>query len=141
MLASILISAVSVILLVYWFRYTCLILLRQQNEESVNTPQARLGLLQAEEQVSNEPELDPLHQSLERDYRLLTYLLQHAGGVGTPSIEDRLLKLDYLLMRAWYRLTRSVAPQCARRALMERAAVVDCLARKMGSHARLQPEM
>ena len=141
MLASILISAVSVVLLVYWFRYTCLILLRQQSEQPVDTAQARLGLLHAEEQISMEPELDSLHRSLERDYRLLTYLLQHAGGVGTPSIEDRLLKLDYLLMRAWYRLTRSVAPRYARRALTERAAVVACLARKMGSHARLQPEM
>jgi hypothetical protein len=93
------------------------------------------------EKLSTESNLDSLHVSLERDYRLLTYLIQHAARLGTQSVEDRILMIDYQLMRVWYCLTRAVAPEQARRALLEMAQVVSCLSRKIGEQAGLQPEL
>lgn len=141
MLASVLISAVSVVLLVYWFRYTCLLLLRRESVESWGSPDNRFGVLDVRERLATEADLDPLHRSLERDYRILTYLLRHATQLGNQSVEERMLILDYKLMQMWYSLTRSAAPEQARCALSEMAAVIVCLSQKMGEQANPQPEV
>jgi len=133
MLASVLISVVSVVLLCYWFRYSCLLLLRSRSEQAAGTEDNRFSVWEVRDRLETAPDLDPLHRSLERDYRIVTYLLHHAAGLGTQSLEDRLLQLDYKLMRGWYGLTHTAAPQQARRALSEMAAVVVCLAQKMGA--------
>jgi hypothetical protein len=82
--------------------------------------------------------LDPLHAALQRDYQVLTFLLQHASGLELESLEDRLLVLDYKLMRMWYRLTSLAAPTQARKALSEMASVIAVLAGKMGERAGMQ---
>ena len=84
--------------------------------------------------------LDPLHLSLQRDYEILIYLLQHASGLSLESFEDRLLVLDYKVMQWCYRLTRIAAPQQARRALNEMASVLIVLAQNMGEQARIHTE-
>jgi hypothetical protein len=84
--------------------------------------------------------LDPLHLSLQRDYEILIYLLQHGAGLSLESIEDRLLVLDYKVMRWWYRLTKVAAPQQARSALSEMASILTVLAQKMGEQAGVQTE-
>ena len=139
MLASVLISAVSVILLVYWFRYVCVLLLRR-TLESAQTVSEGFGYTDVRSRVAVAPDLDPLRQAIERDYRMLTYLIEHAGGSNDQSLEDRLLMLDYRLMQGWYSLTRTAAPQQARRALTEMAEVVACLARKMVPQASAQSQ-
>jgi hypothetical protein len=126
MVASVLISAVSLVLLSYWFRYSCLLLLRTQTNQSTRY---RKG-----------SDLDPLRRSLERDYRMLTYLCQHLAGLGDQSLEERILMLDFRLMRIWYRLTRTLAPAQAQCALLEMAAVVAFLGKKLGQQTGLQPE-
>ncbi|HUI76497.1 MAG TPA: hypothetical protein VLY24_01245 [Bryobacteraceae bacterium] len=131
MLASVLISAVSVILLCYWFRYSCLLLLRNRSEQASAQADERFSFSTVRDRLNTASDLDPLRLSLERDYRIVTYLLQHAAGSRAQSLEDRLLQLDYKLMQRWYALTQTAAPQQARRALSEMAAVVACLAQKM----------
>ena len=78
--------------------------------------------------------------SLERDYDILTYLIEHAAGLELESIEDRLLVWDYKVMQGWYRLTRTAAPQQAREALAEMASVLGILAAKIGEHAGVQTQ-
>jgi hypothetical protein len=124
MLVSVLITIVSVILLVYWFRYTCILLLRSNIEQPSLDPQV---------------DLDPLRKSLERDYRMLTYLWQHAADLGDQSIEERILMVDFRIMRIWYLVVRSTAPKHARRAIAEMAAVVNFLGQKLGQQAGLSP--
>jgi hypothetical protein len=126
MAASILITVVSLILLSYWFRYSCLLLLRTHAQHPSEAP--------------NEANLDPLRQAVERDYRLLTYLFRHAAGLAEQSLEDKILILDFKLMRIWYQLTRSLAPAQARNALSEMAAVVAFLGQRIGEQAGLQAE-
>jgi hypothetical protein len=130
MIASALIIGFSFILLVYWFRYSCMLLLRGGSGES---PAAyrRFDYSEILGRLESETALDPLHRALDRDYRVLTYLLQHAAGLD-GGLEDRLLVLDYRLMRFCYRLTRSAAPRQARAALSEMASVLAVLDRKIG---------
>src|SRR5258708_4110437 len=138
MFASVLIIAFSLALLVYWFRYSCILLLRNQAELAVSSLPAadnRFHIVEVRERLRTAQHLDPLHQSLERDYQVLTYLLQHAAGLELSTVEDRLLVLDYKVMQAWYQLTRIAAPDQAREALTEMALVLGILAGKIGERA------
>jgi hypothetical protein len=125
MLASVLITVVSLGLLGYWFRYTCILLLRSHGE--------RLA-------IQAEGEADLLRQSLERDYRMLTYLYRHGAALGDQSLEERILIFDFKVMRVWHRLTRSAAPRQAHNALAEMAAVVAFLGQRLGEQAGLKPD-
>lgn len=143
MLASFLIIGFSLILFVYWFRYSCILLLRSFSQEpSVGDTLAdsRFSFLQVRDRLQNSPDLDPLQQSLDRDYRMISYLLRHAPDLELQSIEDRLLVLDYRVMRCYYHATRILAPAQARRALAEMSQVLGILARKIGEQAGLRAE-
>jgi len=133
MIASVLIITFSLVLFVYWFRYSCLLLLRRSAETPVAAERFHYNAVQ--QSLKAGMDLDPLHQSLDRDYRLLTYLLEHAAGLELERLEYRLLVLDYRMMQGWYRLTKSAAPQQARRALGEMAEVLNALVGRIGVHS------
>ena len=78
-----------------------------------------------------------MQRSLRRDYEMLTYLIEHASGLGLESVEDRLLVLDYRLMQWRYGLTKSLFPGQARRALGEMASVLGVLVRRLSEQAGL----
>jgi hypothetical protein len=138
MIVTVLILVISLALLVYWFRFCCLALLRNYADQPLLGPPNRYNFPVVRERLQTESDLDPLDRSLDRDYRIVTYLLQHASGLGGQSVEHRLLLMDYKLMQAWYWLTRKSAPAQARKALSERVAILGCLANKMGEQAGLQ---
>jgi hypothetical protein len=96
---------------------------------------AQFSFRQVREQLRGAIQVDALERALERDYHLLTYLLEHAAGLDLNSIEDRLLVLDYRIMQFSYRLTRSAAPASARRALAEMADVLSVLAGRLDERA------
>jgi hypothetical protein len=133
MIASVLIIAFSLVLFVYWFRYSCLLLIRRNSEQPVESGQFNFNAVQ--QGLKTGMALDPLHQSLDRDYRVLTYLLDHAAGLELERLEYRLLVLDYKMMQGWYRLTKSTAPQQARRALAEMADVLAALVGRIDSQS------
>jgi hypothetical protein len=134
MIASVLIILFSFALLVYWFRYSCILLVRSQAERAalLSRGEKRFHVGEVQAQLLTDAPLDPLHASLERDYAVLMYLLEHAAGLELRSIEDRLLVLDYKVMRCWYALTRTAAPEQARDALKEMASVMSILLSKIG---------
>jgi len=134
MLASALIIAFSLVLFVYWFRYSCMLLLRNGATLPAVGSQP-FHYTSVQDGLRNGLELDPLHRSLEHDYRVLTYLLEHATSLELEQLECRLLVLDYRLMRSWYRLTKSAAPAHARRALAEMADVTRVLVGHLGAQA------
>src|SRR5256885_926926 len=117
MLASILIIAFSLALLVYWFRYSCILLMRNYSElagSSRAVVDTRFRVADVQERLRSAEALDPLHTSLQRDYQVLIYLLEHAAGLELEAFEDRLLVIDYKVMQWWYRLTKTAAPDQAR---------------------------
>jgi len=140
MLASVLIIVFSVVLFAYWFRYSCILLLRNSAAPATSPVDARFRFIQVQESLKSDLELDPLHKSLQRDYQILCYLLRHAAGLELASFEDRILVLDYKVMQAWYRLTRTAAPAQARRALVEMSEVLGILVRRLGEQASIRNE-
>jgi hypothetical protein len=140
MIASVLIITFSLVLFVYWFRYSCLLLLRRGADQPIIAA-GRFNYVSVQQGLKTATELDPLHQSLERDYRVLTYLLEHAAGLELEQLEYRLLVLDYRMMQGWYRLTKSTAPRQARRALGEMADVLNVLVGRIGEHSGARNEV
>jgi len=133
MVAGIFIISVSVLLFAYWFRYSCVLLLRNAAERAGASAvgDERFSVARVMQSLKTEPELDPLERALERDYHVLTYLIEHTADLELASIENRLLLLDYKLMRMWSHLTRTAAPEQSRRALAEMASVLGVLVGKM----------
>jgi hypothetical protein len=143
MLASILIIVFSLALLVYWFRYSCILLLRnypEPAESSRSLVDNRFRVTEVQQRLQTAEPLDPLHAFLQRDYQVLTYLLEHAAGLELQAFEDRLLVIDYKVMRWWYCLTKTAAPDQARQALQEMAVVLGILVGKIDQRAGLHTE-
>ena len=142
MVTSVFIIAISVVLLAYWLRYTCVILLRGAQERSITLTVAdeRFSASSVLERLRTETDMAPLERALDRDYRVVTYIIEHATDLELASIENKLLVFDYRLMRLWSRLTRTMAPQQSRRALSEMASVLSVLVRQMGESSHLQME-
>lgn len=130
MVASLLILVFSLVLLIYWFRYTCLFMLRSRAAESA----CRENGLSFGRMDPNTP-LTELENALERDYRMLVYLLEHASGLSVQSVEERILMLDYRAMRLWYWVTRTAAPVQARKSLEEMSQILRYLATEMDQRA------
>lgn len=141
MLASILIIIVSAALFVYWFRYTCLLILSAKTARDYAKDVAaanQLNFVHIQSQLATAPEgdalLDQVHQALDRDYRLVIYLLDHAANYDAwkEPVEHWILRFDFNLMSLWYRATRAVSARLARRALLEMTSIVNHLANSMG---------
>jgi hypothetical protein len=140
MVASLLITIVSVALLAYWFRYTCLLILRKHRQpERIHRASVANGLhLPALEHdlYSAQPlQSDLLERALENDFQILSFLLAHASDLGVSALERNLLALDFRLMRVWYRLVRLVSPSAARQALVEMVAILNHMAGAVGGAA------
>jgi hypothetical protein len=139
MLTGILIIAFSLTLLVYWFRYSCILLIRNSAEAVAAPVDSRFHVAEVQAQLHTDSDLDPLHAKLDRDYAMFVYLVEHAAGLQLNSIEDRLLVIDYRVMRFWYRLTHLIAPERSRVALVEMTTVMGILAGKIehsGLHSK-----
>ncbi len=140
MLASVLIIIASAVLFVYWFRYTCLLILAQRSSTEFALKVAstiRLSFPQVEAALQAAPRtaaLDRLQQGLENDFRILTDLLSQAAG--SDSIEHRVLAIDYKIMQVSYRLTRTYGNLLlAKKALSEMSSILGYFAAELGQSA------
>jgi len=135
MFSSFLIIAISGLLFVYWFRYSCILLLRNFADESAAAAEGdeRFSFADVQRRLAAGEATENLYASLQRDYTVLTYLVQHAAGLELGGIEDRLLVLDYKVMQGWYRVTKTMFPDQAREALNEMATVVGVLVHKVSA--------
>ncbi len=141
MIASILIIAFSLVLFVYWFRYTCLLILSAKTTKDYAGEVAKANQLsfpQVQNQLRGQlSEYGPLHALLDRDFQLLTYLLRHAAKfeLGGYSAEERMLMVDYRIMKAWYSLVGNLWPLQAKYALSEMSDIVGHFANALGERA------
>jgi hypothetical protein len=141
MFASVLIIAFSSALLLYWFRYSCVLLLENgQSEDLTSIDQATFRFGEIQNRLETDPELAPVRAQLQRDYQVLTYIARNASGLNIEGIEERLLLWDYKMMALWYSVTRTAAPEQARQALCEMTSVLSLLAGRMGQRAGVQRE-
>src|SRR3954451_18347501 len=122
MFGSIIIVVLSLGMLVYWFRYTCMLLLqaRQGRDYAKSVIQEHCLTFRATRE--NLDDLIAVERSLDRDYLVLARLMSHMSP--EYSFEVLLLKADYALMRVWWKLTANRAPRLAGSAIGEMAAVL-----------------
>ena len=141
LIATIGITVSSVLLFGYWFRYTCLLILSAKTARDYACDVAmanQLSFLQVQSQLRAQVplELDALQKALDRDYDVLTYLLKHASTSSNEgALEKRMLEINYRVMRACYRVSRSLSADFARQALEEMSMVVAHFANSMGESA------
>ena len=145
MATSVFIIVVSAALMIYWFRYTCLLMLRTRVGKDYATGLAAAndlsftGVRELALKDASARRLAELERSLDRDYRLLTYLLAHTAGLqfGGLTVEQRMLMLDFRIMQGLCFVSRGLFVSQARAAVLEMAEVLSHLANDMGerSHA------
>jgi hypothetical protein len=139
-LTSVIILVASAVLLVYWARYTCLLLIASHRTKDYSKQVAKANQLSCvtlrQELASSDAgaALDAVFLQLRREYSLLTYLLRNSGaGEGaTFSLEQWILRLDYFVMGLWFRVVRRLSGTLAREALVELAAIVSRAANAVG---------
>ncbi len=140
MIASVFILLFSIAALIYWLRYTVLSILGREPmaAEAAQLAEAnRLEFLRIRQELERAPqpsEYDRLLHALRHDFLALTYLLRYAAtvNVGRYSCEEKLLVLDFHLMRAFYCLARYFSPRGARFALLEMSSILEHFAGVMG---------
>ena len=141
LIATVVITAGSILLFGYWFRYTCLLILSAQTSRDYAASVAsanQLGFPEVQAILrENHPDLERLKNLLDRDYKVLTYLLKHGANpaTGEDAVEKRMLEIDYRLMGAWYSISRRFSSSAAARALDEMSQVVAHFANTMGERA------
>jgi hypothetical protein len=141
LISTAVITVSSALLLAYWFRYTCLLILsartaRDYAAQVIMANQLSFAEVQSRLRSTPSSELDRLHTLLDRDYRLVTYLLKHASlSGGNLSLEPSMLAVHYRVMQAWFAVTRRVSSSAACQALDEMSRVVAYFANATGERA------
>ncbi len=133
MFADIFIFVVCLGALVYWMRHTVLTILAGDHaaEEAVRLAEANrlefIEVRQALQLAASFARHNLLAESLGHDFVALKYLLRAAppGKINGYSSEERLLMMDFHLMRILYVLSRWFAPQVARSALIEMTTILE----------------
>jgi hypothetical protein len=138
---------ISIGLLLYWFRYLCLLILedtRGRNYEKQVASANQLVFPQAKALLGDRPwapavaepmaaqTLDSLEASLDRDYRVVTYILHNTAAYLDLRPRRFVLTLDFHLMRLFYRVVRGISSHMATRAVLEMAVIVGRLAQYAG---------
>lgn len=137
----------SLLLLAYWFRYSCLFILRTQPQRDYARQVAtanHLHLFEVQTRLAAAVNgaahsLQGLDVMLNRDYRLLLYLSRHATNFQTAGfeLEQVMLVCDYRIMSAIYRVTSRISSGRGAKQLAEMAAIITRLANVMGERADL----
>ncbi|MBI2688086.1 MAG: hypothetical protein HYX27_17390 [Acidobacteria bacterium] len=142
MVTSVVIIILSLAMFVYWFRYSCVLILESNwNEEHAHefALQNELSFGSVEESLAragSAEDMDRVKDLLDRDLDLVMSLLSKCPVVQTTghSLECRMLMLDYRLMKAWYGATRTIAGPRAQHALREMGLIVGYIAGECGDH-------
>jgi hypothetical protein len=139
LITTVIITVSSVLLFGYWFRYTCLLILSTKTARDYAGEVAaanRLGFVDIQNLLrANFPELDLLRDALDRDYAIVTRLLNQLACQGEFAMEKRMLSVNYRLMSAWYAVSSRFSATSARRALDELSQVVAHFANVLGEQA------
>ncbi len=135
LLATAIITVSSALLFVYWFRYTCLLILSTKTAQDYAADFAEANGLsvlkvQSELTAASSADLEGLHQSLQRDYEVLRHLFRTSSG--DQELEDRMMSVYYRLMNTCYTATRGVSEKWARTALENMTGVVAHFANTLG---------
>lgn len=134
---NILILAASSVLLVFWMHAACQALIERKAETPLLVELAEVNelnyltvrrALQANPKMAGEPAA--YLAAVERDYEALTYLLRNAATlrVGHFTARERLLLMDFQLLRVWVRLHQLLGLAGWQMRLLEMTNILDFFA-------------
>src|SRR6266404_3586663 len=112
---TMLISAGSSLLLAYWFRYTCLLILLAKTPrdfacECARTNRLYFPQIRSKLRAQAIPNFERLYECLDRDYAVVTYLLKHTTRSDREALfEYFILAIYYRLLSARYYLSRGIS--------------------------------
>lgn len=140
MFVSVFILMFSLSALVYWVRSAMLTIMDGDGamSEAIQLAQAnRLEFPQVRQalQAAMPAESGRLADALHLDFQKLTYMLRYAATttVGSYSRDERLLVMDFHLMRVLHSIGDLCSPRLAQFALAEMTAVLEHFAQVMSS--------
>lgn len=145
---SLFILLFSVVLLCFWLRAASQSVLRQRFAENYSDEIAetmQLEFLAIRRALEESPEdiadYSGLLDTLQRDYEALTYLLRNAATVhvGRYSRSERLLILDFQLLRLWVQLKRLLGITGWHRSLVEMTRILEYFSNVMGQRLATFP--
>jgi hypothetical protein len=142
MLVSIVIAASSLAMLLYWFRYSCVLLRNAHYSEADLTRAVQTNglalqsVVLAAQTAQDRAALRNLQEALEKDRRILEFLLEQSGALA--ALERMMLHADYLVMSGACRIARLACPSIAPLAIREMAATLACLASALGHQTGLR---
>lgn len=137
--ATLVITFSSILLFAYWFRYTCLLIVSAKTVRDYASQVVmanQLSFLQVQAQLSDPAtaNLDRLRDLLDRDYAVVTRLMEQASTSGS-GLEQRVLAINYRVAGAWYSVSSNFSPRAAREALEQMSQVVAHFANSVGECA------
>jgi hypothetical protein len=140
LIVTLVITVSSVLMLGYWFRYSCLLILsadsiRDYAADIATANQLSFLQVQTELRAQQPADLNRLQASLDRDMAVITYLIQNTSGQGEWGMESRMLQLNYRLMSTWCSVSQRFSPEAGRRALDEMSMIVSHFANSLGEQA------
>lgn len=129
-------------LFAYWFRYSCILILRTQTAEDYSGEVCHANglsfdLVRGQIEVNKNPNLIELYHSLERDYRVVSQLLdQISGSVAEENmLETKLLRANFRVAQAWFRVSHSLGLRSSVSALEEMAESIGHFANAFGQQS------
>ncbi len=139
-LVSISILVISAFMLVFWLRSASRSILQERFEQNYSAEVAeanQLEFLTVRKALSDGAESVDYSSSLgalERDYEALTYLLRNAAtvNVGRYTHRERLLVLDFQLLRVWVRIKRTLGLSSWQSGLVEMATILEYFGNVVG---------
>jgi hypothetical protein len=140
MITSFVIMALSLAMFVYWFRYSCVLILESDwNEEQARSLafENELSFHKTETELSEAVDtqsMDGIRDSLTRDLDYVRRLMVSGDGNQEtgPSLESRMLMVDYKLMKAWYAVARATSKPKAQEALRSMSRIISYMAGEVG---------
>lgn len=133
------IMVASSLLFVYWFRFTCVLILSARTAQDyaakiatahhLSFPEVQVRLQQAAT-----ADFDGMKDMLDRDYALVLQLMSRMEA-GKSGIEERMLSVHYFLTGVWYRTSVHFSERYGRQALEQMSQVVAHFANTVGEAA------
>ncbi len=148
MLASTIIIAISAGLFVYWFRYSCMLILNTKTVQSYAADIARskdLSFMRVQQSlaVAEASSLEMLREDLQRDYQKISGLLSNGSGRSDEDadgyvLERAMLGMNFRWLNVQYKLASKHSERIARAALLEMSQIVEHHANAFGESLAAQ---
>lgn len=136
---SLILIGLSLALFAYWFRYSCILILRTQTAEDYSGEVCRVNglsfdLVKGQIEANTDSNLIELYSSLERDYRIVSQLLDQVSGSSQNEnmLETKLLRANFRVTQTWFRVSHALGLRASVSALEEMAETIGHFANAFG---------